>query len=68
MEFKIDVNTYSSSSYPVALYYRRSGKWWPGKWVHLESFKSIMEARAHYEKTYGEAPWLPIMLHPRANP
>lgn len=60
-KYKIDVNSYSSKHYPVALF-----RWKPGiiggSWEHQESFQTQAEARAHYDAIVDQIGGLPIYL------
>jgi hypothetical protein len=51
--FKIDVNTYPSVHWPVALYkevQQRRLLWTATWWEHCESFATKEEAREHFKK------------------
>lgn len=53
--YKIDWNRYSTDSYPYALFSRRA--WWR-RWEHVQSFRTIDEAKSLHQKLKG----LPIPL------
>lgn len=61
MKFKIDASEYMSSSFPVALYRYEPGRWFGG-WKHVESYRSVAEARAAYDAMADEHAELPILL------
>lgn len=52
-QYKIDVNSYVSGSYPFALYVKRPWHW---RWEHIESFKTIEDAQKHFDATFLSAP------------
>lgn len=54
--YKIDVNTYVSSSFPYALYVKRA--WWR-RWQHIESFKTVEAAKAVHDQLAAMPIFLP---------
>lgn len=61
IKYKIDANDYASTTFPVALFQWESGKWFGG-WKHVESFRSVADAREAYDKIPDEHLSLPINL------
>lgn len=61
MRYKIDVNTYTSKTYVLALYRFKPGLFW-GKWEHIESLETIDAARELFESLRGRYDGLPIFL------
>jgi hypothetical protein len=53
--YKIDANSYISGEWKYALYVKRPWSW---RWHHLESFKTIEDAKAMHGVLVG----LPIYL------
>lgn len=60
-KYKIDVNVYHSTSFPVAMYRWEGGNWF-GSWRHVESYESQAKAQAAYDAIKDEIPGLPIYL------
>lgn len=52
-KYKIDVNSYVSGAMPFALYVKRPFRWY---WEHIESFKTLEEARAKFDATLLSVP------------
>lgn len=61
-KFKIDVNCYDSDTFPVALYKWIPGRWFGGKWKHVNSYRDRDEAREFVEKVSEKTKDLPIYL------
>lgn len=56
MRFKID---FAKGSYePIVLLWRKI-TWFGGSWVKLDDFKTIADAKAHYEKIKDLPEYLP---------
>jgi hypothetical protein len=53
--YKIDWNRYGFGEYPYALHVRAA--WWR-RWQHVQSFKTVAEAKEYHAKLTG----LPIVL------
>lgn len=51
--YKIDVNSYVSGSHPFALFVKRPWGW---RWEHIESFKTIEDAKQHFSTTMQAVP------------
>lgn len=55
-KYKIDVNSYVSGRWPVAIYVKRPWRWY---WEHMESFETIEDAQKKFSAIMER---LPIFL------